>query len=82
LNKKKADITDSLAQISLSKEDAESYTKVNIQQESTDEKVEQTLISESKVNNMTRKDYVINFKDIIGEHSVLYYLLVFDNSLT
>jgi len=76
-NKATSGTTQSLAQVSLVKEDTDSRTQVNIQQELTDEKAEQTLISASKVNNMTRKDYIINFKDIIGEFQFLhlYFLL-------
>ena len=77
-NKQTTEATQSLAQVSLSKEDIGSFTQVNIQQESPDEKAEQALISESKVNNMTRKDYIINFKDLIGEFSfvVFYYFSI------
>jgi len=81
-NKATSGTTQSLAQVSLVKEDTDSRTQVNIQQELTDEKAEQTLISASKVNNMTRKDYIINFKDIIGEFQFLHFYFLLSDCKT
>jgi len=39
---------------------------IEIEQDTTEEKVENSAISENKINNMSRKDYIINFKDIIS----------------
>lgn len=43
---------------------------IEIEQDLTEEKVENSVISENKINNMSRKDYIINFKDIISNLSV------------